>query len=118
MLKLLILSLCLLRLASSYFSSVATRLCQSATCLAPIDADFEMRFRNVGNLYGIGSLQRIRDSHVCVIGLGGVGSWAVEALARSGVSRFTLVDLDDICVSNINRQLQAVTSTVGTFSWQ
>ncbi|MCI0535070.1 MAG: tRNA threonylcarbamoyladenosine dehydratase, partial [Verrucomicrobiales bacterium] len=70
-------------------------------------------FGGIARLYGAQGLQRLRRSHVCVIGLGGVGSWAVEALARSGVGRLTLVDLDDICVSNINRQIHAVEGTVG-----
>src|SRR5262249_45557702 len=52
-------------------------------------------------------------SHVCVIGVGGVGSWTAEALARSGIGELTLIDLDEVCVSNINRQLPALTATVG-----
>ena len=63
------------------------------------------RFKNVQSLYGNGSGERLRLSHVCIIGLGGVGSWAAEALARSGVSNFTIIDVDDVCVSNINRQI-------------
>src|SRR3546814_20555202 len=59
-------------------------------------------------LYGRGTLERLAASHVAVIGLGGVGSWAVEALARSGVGALTLVDADDLCVSNTNRQLPAL----------
>ena len=58
-------------------------------------------------------MSRFRAAHVLVIGIGGVGSWVVEALARSGIGRLTLVDLDDVCVSNINRQLHALDSTVG-----
>jgi len=64
-------------------------------------------------LFGDENLQRLRESHVCVIGLGGVGSWAVEALARSGVGQLTLVDLDDVCISNINRQLHALDGELG-----
>lgn len=74
-----------------------------------IDASFT-GFRQ---LVGDEAYNRISDSSVCVVGLGGVGSWAVEALARSGVGALTLVDLDEVCVTNINRQLHALTSTVG-----
>ena len=56
----------------------------------------------------------MRQSHICVIGIGGVGSWAVEALARSGIGKITMIDMDDICVTNINRQIHALTSTVAT----
>ena len=61
------------------------------------------------------TLLSFRNAHVCVVGLGGVGSWCVEALARSGIGRFSLIDMDDICISNTNRQIQALTSTVGQF---
>ena len=71
------------------------------------------RFNGIGRLYGSRGLERLRASHVCVIGLGGVGSWVVEAVARSGVGALTLVDLDEVCVSNTNRQLCALESTVG-----
>lgn len=64
-------------------------------------------------LYGQGALQALGDAHVAVIGVGGVGSWAVEALARSGVGAITMVDLDDLCVTNTNRQLPAVTGAFG-----
>lgn len=79
------------------------------------ESDYHTRFRNIEGLYGTGSLQRLKASHVCVIGLGGVGSWAVEALARSGIGKLTLIDMDDICLSNVNRQIQALTSNVGKF---
>lgn len=58
-------------------------------------------------------MTRLRQARVCVIGIGGVGSWAVEALARTGVGALTLVDLDDVCISNVNRQLHAVTGEFG-----
>lgn len=106
-----------------------------------IDLDYDYRFRNVNKLYQMNDIDypdidnnkistnqastpandvsrgtdSLRKAHVCVVGLGGVGSWAAEALARSGVGRFTIVDLDDICISNINRQSHALTSTVGRF---
>jgi len=71
------------------------------------------RFAGIARLYGAEGLARLRDAHVAVIGLGGVGSWSVEALARSGVGALTLVDLDEVCVSNMNRQLHALENTVG-----
>ena len=74
---------------------------------------YERRFGGVGRLYGSDGLERIRRAHVCVIGLGGVGSWAVEALVRSGVGELTLVDLDDVCISNVNRQLHALDGELG-----
>ncbi len=79
------------------------------------ETDYHDRFGGLGRLYGGDSLDRLRQAHVCVIGIGGVGSWTVEALARSGVGRLTLVDLDDICVTNINRQLHALDGQIGKF---
>ena len=76
-------------------------------------SDFETRFGGIARLYGRPGLARLRAAHVAVIGIGGVGTWAAEALARSGVGAITLVDLDEVCVSNINRQLHALTETVG-----
>lgn len=76
-------------------------------------SDYETRFGAIGRLYGTAGLARIRAAHVCVIGLGGVGSWVVEALARSGVGALTLVDMDEVCLSNVNRQIHALDGTVG-----
>ncbi len=76
-------------------------------------ADLARRFGGVERLYGADGLARFAAARVCVIGVGGVGSWAVEALARSGIGDLTLVDLDHVAESNINRQLQALGSTVG-----
>jgi tRNA A37 threonylcarbamoyladenosine dehydratase len=76
-------------------------------------SDFETRFGGIARLYGKGGLEKLRAAHVAVIGIGGVGTWAAEALARSGVGALTLVDLDEVCVTNINRQLHALTETVG-----
>lgn len=73
----------------------------------------QRRFSGVENVYGKAALERFRAAHVCVIGLGGVGSWAVEALARSAIGRLTLIDLDNIAVSNINRQIHALDDTIG-----
>ena len=66
--------------------------------------DFETRFGAIARLYGEAGLEKLRAAHVGVVGIGGVGVWAVEALARSGVGALTLVDLDEICATNINRQ--------------
>jgi len=77
------------------------------------EADFARRFGGIARLYGERALERFRGAHVCVIGVGGVGSWTVEALARSAVGRLTLIDLDNVAESNINRQIQALSSTVG-----
>ncbi|HDR1022263.1 TPA: tRNA cyclic N6-threonylcarbamoyladenosine(37) synthase TcdA [Pasteurella multocida] len=75
--------------------------------------NYEQRFGGIGRLYGAEALARLRQSHVCVIGIGGVGSWCVEALARSGVGQLTLIDMDDICVTNINRQIHALSGNIG-----
>ncbi len=75
--------------------------------------NYDYRFGGVERLYGPGSLERIREASVLVVGIGGVGSWVAEALARSGVGTITLVDLDDICESNINRQIHALDGQIG-----
>src|SRR5277367_5610248 len=75
--------------------------------------DNDSRFGGLARLYGDGGLQRLLRASVCVVGLGGVGSWAAEALARSAVGRLTLVDLDDVCLSNVNRQLHALDGAIG-----
>jgi tRNA A37 threonylcarbamoyladenosine dehydratase len=77
------------------------------------EVDFARRFGGIARLYGERALERFRGAHVCVIGVGGVGSWTVEALARSAVGHLTLIDLDNVAESNINRQIQALSSTVG-----
>lgn len=64
-------------------------------------------------MYGKTAMEKFSSAHVCVVGIGGVGSWCVEALARSGIGRITMVDLDEICVSNINRQLHAMDGEIG-----
>lgn len=76
-------------------------------------ADLERRFGGLERLYGVQGARNIRSAHVAVIGVGGVGSWTVEALARSGVGVLTLIDLDNVAESNINRQIHALTDTVG-----
>ena len=75
--------------------------------------DFERRFGGIGRLYGAAALLRFRRAHVCVVGVGGVGSWVVEALARSAIGQLTLIDLDNVAESNINRQIQAMASSLG-----
>jgi tRNA A37 threonylcarbamoyladenosine dehydratase len=76
-------------------------------------ADLQRRFGGLERLYGVAGAAAIRGAHVAVVGIGGVGSWAAEALARSGVGTLTLVDLDHIAESNINRQVHALDSTLG-----
>lgn len=75
--------------------------------------DEERRFGGLRRLHGAAGYERLRAASVAVVGVGGVGSWAVEALARSGVARLVLIDLDHVSESNINRQLQATSETVG-----
>jgi len=76
-------------------------------------ADLQRRFGGLDRLYGVEGASRIRDAHVAVVGIGGVGSWAAEALARCGVGQLTLIDLDHVAESNINRQIHALDTTVG-----
>ena len=76
-------------------------------------SEADRRFGGLDRLYGVDGAARIRASHVVVVGVGGVGSWTVEALARSGVGRLTLIDLDHVAESNINRQIHALDDTVG-----
>lgn len=73
----------------------------------------DARFDGLRKLYGIDGAARLTRAHVLVVGLGGVGSWAVEALARSGIGALTLIDPDDVCVSNVNRQLHALDGSIG-----
>ncbi len=85
---------------------------------APVDcgteaADLDRRFGGLARLYGMDGAARIRGAHVAVAGIGGVGSWTAEALARSGVAAITMIDLDHVAESNINRQIHALDDTVG-----
>ncbi|MBB1466964.1 tRNA cyclic N6-threonylcarbamoyladenosine(37) synthase TcdA [Pseudoalteromonas sp. SG41-5] len=73
----------------------------------------DIRFGGIKRLYGNTEFEWLQQAHFCVIGIGGVGSWAAEALARTGVGKITLIDLDDICATNVNRQIHALTGTVG-----
>jgi tRNA A37 threonylcarbamoyladenosine dehydratase len=80
---------------------------------ADLDPDLDRRFGSLARLYGLAGAARIRRAHVAVVGIGGVGSWAAEALARSGVGALTLIDLDHVAESNVNRQVHAITATLG-----
>ncbi len=75
--------------------------------------DYHQRFSGIARLYGAEALRALAQAHFAVIGLGGVGSWAAEALARSGIGELTMIELDDVCVSNTNRQLHALKSHIG-----
>jgi tRNA A37 threonylcarbamoyladenosine dehydratase len=75
--------------------------------------DYLERFGGIGRLYGRDGLEKFRTAHVVIVGIGGVGSWVAESLARSGIGTLTLVDLDDVCVTNTNRQIHALESSVG-----
>lgn len=77
------------------------------------DADLERRFGGLRRLHGVAAYERLRAARIAVIGVGGVGSWAAEALARSGVAALILIDLDHIAESNINRQIHAIEPTLG-----
>ncbi|MEO7150873.1 MAG: tRNA threonylcarbamoyladenosine dehydratase [Burkholderiaceae bacterium] len=85
----------------------------SGVDIAATPVDLERRFGGLRRLYGNAGYARLRASRVAVIGVGGVGSWAAEALARSGVAGLTLIDLDHVSESNINRQVQALGATIG-----
>lgn len=78
-----------------------------------MDHTWTERFSGIDRLYGRGAIERLSACHVVVVGLGGVGSWVTEALARSGVGALTLIDADDLCVSNTNRQLPALQGMYG-----
>jgi tRNA A37 threonylcarbamoyladenosine dehydratase len=95
---------------------VATPVASSApSCDAKpvIDIDFNRRFGGVARLYGRAGLANFRAARVCVVGVGGVGSWVVEALARSAIGHITMIDLDNLGESNVNRQIHALTDTLG-----
>jgi tRNA A37 threonylcarbamoyladenosine dehydratase len=78
-----------------------------------VDDDFQQRFAGIQRLYGKQASEILQNLHVCVVGLGGVGSWAVEALARTGIGQITMIDYDTVSIGNINRQLPALSETVG-----
>ena len=72
----------------------------------------DARFGGIARLYGKDGLAKLRAAHVAVIGVGGVGSWSAEALARSGIGKLTLVDLDEVCITNTNRQIHALEGSI------
>jgi tRNA A37 threonylcarbamoyladenosine dehydratase len=76
-------------------------------------SDYSLRFGGISRLYGEHASNMLCEANFCVVGIGGVGSWVAEALARNGIGKITLIDLDDICTTNINRQIHALTDTVG-----
>lgn len=88
------------------FQAISTRMTE-------IPAATRERLEGIERLYGLGTLARLARVHVAVVGVGGVGSWAAEALARSGVGRLTLIDADEVCLTNTNRQLHALDGQYG-----
>jgi tRNA threonylcarbamoyladenosine dehydratase len=78
-----------------------------------MSTDTSRRFGGIARLYGDTALEQLAAAHVCVVGIGGVGSWVAEALARSGIGRLTLIDLDHVAESNLNRQIHALEETIG-----
>lgn len=79
---------------------------------SPASEAYQQRFGGTRRLYGYDEVEILRAAHVCVIGIGGVGSWSAEALARTGIGELTLIDMDDVCVTNVNRQIHAMEETV------
>jgi tRNA A37 threonylcarbamoyladenosine dehydratase len=84
-----------------------------AAVLSADEPDLARRFAGLDRLYGVTAAAAVRAAHVAVVGVGGVGSWAVESLARSGVGALTLIDLDHVAESNVNRQIHATSATLG-----
>ena len=78
-----------------------------------LSAEYLQRFAGLSRIYGMDALDRLQQARFCIIGVGGVGSWAAEAAARSGIGRITLIDHDDIEAGNTNRQLHTLQSTIG-----
>lgn len=73
----------------------------------------DQRFGGIRRLYGDAAYDTFSNAHICIIGIGGVGSWAAEALARSGIGKITLIDMDDVCITNTNRQIHALEGNIG-----
>jgi len=76
-------------------------------------SEYEYRFSGIGRLYGKKAQDKLKKSHIAIIGIGGVGTWVAEALARTGIGQLTLVDLDDVCITNVNRQVHAIEGQIG-----
>lgn len=81
--------------------------------MTPTPGSYEHRFSGLQRLYGKSRHSKLKHAHICVVGIGGVGSWVVEALARSGIQEITMIDWDDLCYTNINRQIHAMDGTIG-----
>lgn len=96
-------------------ASASPPILENAATSEPTESKYLLhrRFDRMGRLIGDQNMERLFRSHVMIIGLGGVGGWAAESLVRSGVGRITLVDFDDVCVTNTNRQIQAMQNQVG-----
>lgn len=99
--------------AAATAPEASSRAADVVTDDSPAPPDLARRFGGLERLYGVAGAARIRAAHVLVVGIGGVGSWAAEALTRSGVGALTLIDLDHVSESNINRQIHALDGTVG-----
>lgn len=80
--------------------------------------DLKQRFGGIERLYGVEKAKILANAHIAIVGIGGVGSWTAEALARSGVGKLTLIDMDEVCITNTNRQVHAETATVGLMKTQ
>ncbi len=76
-------------------------------------SEYDYRFGGIGRLYGNAVQEKLKLAHIAIIGIGGVGTWAAEALVRSGIGKITLVDLDDVCITNVNRQVHALEGQIG-----
>lgn len=81
--------------------------------MSRVNDAWRQRFGGTARLYGQDALHHFADAHFCVIGIGGVGSWAAEALVRTGIGKITLIDMDDVCVTNTNRQVHALSGNIG-----
>ena len=89
-------------------NAIASDSSVSAPSASAADAIWQERFAGIDRLYGQGAVARFRQCRVAVVGMGGVGSWAVEALVRTGIGHLRLIDADDVCVANTNRRLPAL----------
>jgi tRNA A37 threonylcarbamoyladenosine dehydratase len=78
-----------------------------------LSQDYLSRFEGLARVYGVAALEKLHQAHFCVVGIGGVGSWAAEAAARSGIGQISLIDHDDIDISNTNRQIHTLDNTIG-----
>ena len=83
-----------------------------------MNSDYNARFGGTQRLYTSQGQKKLKEAHIAIVGIGGVGSWTVESLARSGVGKITLMDMDDVCFTNIGRQVHAMSSTAGQFKVQ